>query len=259
MVGLIASFNRIAGNLDASLQRVARQPEIKREAEYYLANIGSIKTVDDFMSNTRVYNFAVKAFGLEDMQFAKAFIRKVLKEGVDSPEAFSVKLADARFREFATTFNFKRYGDATTAFGSTQKGVVDMFMRNALEQQSGEQSESLRLALYFERKSGAISSPYGILADKAVYQVVRTSLGLPQAISGADIAKQARILGEKIDIERLKEPEYTKRIVTRFLALAETQESSTATTPALNLFGQAGFGLDMQTIQSLQTLKKFGF
>ncbi len=258
MVSLITSYNRLAGNLITSIKRVSEQPLIKREAEYYQANIGKIKSVDDFMSNTRIYNFALKAFGLEDMQYAKAFIRKVLNEGVDAPEAFSLQLSDQRFREFATVFNFKRYAAATTSFDRVQSGTVDMYLRNSLEAQSGEENEALRLALYFERKAGTISSAFSILADKALYQVVRTSLGLPAAISGSDIEKQAKMLSEKIDISKLGEPDYIKKTITRFLGRHEAENSSAQSSPAANLIAGANSGIDMRMILSLQTLKKFG-
>jgi hypothetical protein len=258
MVSLIASYNRLSSNLTSSIKRVSEQPVIKREAAYYQANIGSIKSVDDFMENTRVYNFALKAFGLEDMQYAKAFIRKVLTEGIDDPKAFSLQLSDQRFREFATAFNFKRYQSATTSFDRVQKGAVDMYLRNSLEAQSGEESEALRLSLYFERKAGTITSAYSILADKALYQVARTALGLPNAISSADIDKQASILGSKIEVERLAEPAYVKKMITRFLAQYEAQNGTSQTSPATTLLSGSGSGVDMSLVLSLQTLKKFG-
>jgi Protein of unknown function (DUF1217) len=258
MVSLITSYNQLTSNLETTIKRIAERPLIKREAEYYQANIGNIKSVDDFMENSRIYNFALKAFGLEDMQYAKAFVRKVLTEGIDDPKAFSLQLSDQRFREFATAFNFKRYQSATTSFDRVQKGAVDMYLRNSLEAQSGEESEALRLSLYFERKAGTISSAYSILADKALYQVARTAFGLPDAISGADIDKQARILGQKVDIEKLSDPVYLKKMITRFLAQYEAQNSTSQSSPAATILSGSGAGVDMSLILSLQSLKKFG-
>jgi hypothetical protein len=258
MASLISSYNQLARNLPATVKRVSEQPEMKREIAYYAANIGKIKSVDDFMANTRIYNFALQAYGLEDMQYAKAFIRKVLTEGIDSPDAFSVKLADQRFREFATTFNFKRYGTATTSFERTQGGVVERYVRNGLESQSGQQSEALRLALYFERKAPGVTSAFSILADKALYQFARTALGMPDAISSADIDKQAAILAEKIDIEKLADAGYVKKLITRFLGQYEAANSAAQSSPAIQVLGGGGAGVDMRMIQSLQQLKRFG-
>jgi hypothetical protein len=258
MVSLITSYNRLSSNLETSIKRVSEQPVIKREAEYYQKNIGNIKSVDDFMENPRIYNFALKAFGLEDMQYAKAFIRKVLTEGVDDPKAFSLQLSDQRFREFATAFNFKRYQSATTSFDRVQKGAVDMYLRNSLEAQSGEESEALRLSLYFERKAGTITSAYSILADKALYQVTRTAFSLPNAMSSSDIDKQAAILTDKVDIDKLGDPAYVKKMITRFLAQYEAQNGNAQASPAAAILTGQGAGVDMSLILSLQTLKRFG-
>jgi hypothetical protein len=258
MVGLIATYNRLAGNLTASIKQIAEQPQVSRDVQYYEKAIGQIKSIDDFMSNTRVYNFALKAFGLEDMQYAKAFIRKVLQEGTDSPQAFSLQLSDQRFREFAEVFNFKRYASATTSFDRAQSGTVDRYLRNSLEQRSAESSEALRLALYFERKVGSVTSSYGILADKALYQVVRTALGLPAAISGTDIDKQAKIIADKMDFKRILEPAYIKQTITRFLGRYEAENGSSTPSPATTLLAGTNSGVDMKMILSLQTLRKFG-
>jgi Protein of unknown function (DUF1217) len=258
MVSLITSYNRISANFPASIKHVSEQPQVRREIENYKANIAQIKTVDEFMSNARVYNVALKAFGLEDMQYATAFVRKVLSEGIDSPDAFSLQLSDQRFRDFAATFNFKRYGPATTSFDRAQSGTVEKYLRNALEQQNGKSNEALRLALYFERKAKTVTNAYSVLADKALYQVVRTSLGLPTAMSGADIDKQAKIIGEKLDVSRLQDPKYTKEIITRFLGRSEVDTPSQVSGSASKLLTGSGSGLDMKMILSLQTLKKFG-
>jgi hypothetical protein len=49
----------------------------------------------------------------------------------------------------------------------------------------------VRLALYFERTAPELDSVYGILADTALYEVVRTALGIPAEIAASDIDKQA--------------------------------------------------------------------
>ena len=47
----------------------------------YQANIKTIKTIDDFVKNDRIFKFAMKAYGLEDMAYAKGLIKKLLRRG----------------------------------------------------------------------------------------------------------------------------------------------------------------------------------
>ena len=95
-----------SANLTRSLKAAADKPQVARETAYYLDNIEKVKSIDDFLADDRIFAYAMKAFGLGDMTYAKAFMRKVLTEGIASSDTFANKLADKRYREFADTFNF---------------------------------------------------------------------------------------------------------------------------------------------------------
>ena len=58
---------------------------VDRETKYYLENISKVKTIDEFVKDDRLFRYAMKAHGLEDMAYAKAFMVKALKEGVADP------------------------------------------------------------------------------------------------------------------------------------------------------------------------------
>ena len=195
------SYQMIAGNLTKSLERVSEQPDVARETEYYLANIGNVKTIDDFFADTRLYNYAIKAHGLEDMGYAKAFMRKVLTEGVDSDDAFAKQLTDSRYTDLVESLNFARNGTAATSFDKAQKGVADKYARQTLEQKAGEENSGVRLALYFERMAPSITNAYGLLADDALAQVTRTLLQMPDEFAASDIDKQAAAIEKAIDIK----------------------------------------------------------
>jgi hypothetical protein len=257
---LISDYKRMTRDLAATLKAQAQQPDVKRESEYYLKRIVQIKSADEFVSDTRVFNYAMAAFGLKDMTYGKAFIRKVLTEGVDSPQAFSMQLADSRFRTFAETFNFARYGKTATAFDRTQQGTVDRYVRNRVEESAGQQDERLRLALYFQRKAPDIATSFGILADKAIYTVVRTALGLPTAISSNDIDKQAALISSRIDVADFKDPKKLDRFVTRFMAMSAVSGDSFGSgtaSPLVSLLQPAASSIGMSTLLSIQSLKGF--
>lgn len=258
-VSLLSDYKQMASNLQTSLKQVGKQPDIARDIEYYRSHITKVKSIDDFMKDTRLYTFAMKAFGMKDMIYAKAFIRKALTEGIDKSGAFSLKLSDPRYRDFVETFNFARYGSATTAFDRTQQGTIDRFLRTTLEEQAGQTSEGLRLALYFQRKASSIDSTYGILADQAIYTVVRTGLGLPAALSSTDIDKQAQLIGSKLNLKDFDDPAKVDKFITRFLAQYQmTSAPSQAASPAMSLISGTMPGVDMATLQSLQTLRRYG-
>jgi hypothetical protein len=253
------SYRIIADDLTRSLQSAAGKPQVARETAYYLANIENVKSIDDFLADDRLYRYAMKAFGLEDMAYAKAFMRKVLTEGVAERDSFANTLADNRYREFADTFNFAQFGTTTTIFDATRQGTVDRYVRQTLEEDAGSLDEGVRLALYFERKAAGLESAYSILADAALLKVVQTAFDLPATMSLLDIDKQAEMISRHLDVEDLKNPDERAKLLKRFTSLWEVAHPNTASsTPAL-VVGQpiqAGVGADL--LASLQNLKLGG-
>ncbi|AWN37641.1 DUF1217 domain-containing protein [Methylobacterium radiodurans] len=106
MNSTLTSYTLIARDLPAAMKRQAADPVTARETAYYAANIGKVKSVDDLIADRRLYAYAMKAFGLEDMTYAKAFMRKVLTEGASSPSSFANRLADDRYVAIAKAFDF---------------------------------------------------------------------------------------------------------------------------------------------------------
>lgn len=100
------AYNMLTGNMKQSLDRVASQATVKRDAEYYKDNINKVKDVDDFLGNYRLYSYAMTSYGLDDMTYAKAFMKKVLESDLTDPNSFANKLTDTRYKEFAAAFNF---------------------------------------------------------------------------------------------------------------------------------------------------------
>jgi len=114
-----SSYLIVNKDLSTSLNRVASEAVTKRETDYYQKNIGKVKTVDDFMSDYRLYSYAVKAHGLEDMAYARAFMKKVLESDLTDSSSFANTLTDKRYKDFASAFNFA--GSTKTAQTTAQE------------------------------------------------------------------------------------------------------------------------------------------
>lgn len=244
MINTITQVQLVRNNMDRSIQTVASDPMVERQTEYYRENISDIKSIDEFLSNDRIYRYAMTAMGLEDMIYAKAFMRKVLEEGISKSDSFANQLTDQRYQKFAETFNFASHGEATTAFRRTQEGIVDKFHRQTLEIRQGEQNNGVRLALYFERQASTIQNAYNILADRALAETVYTALGLPDSFAMTDIDKQAAYFDKHLDYEKLSsDPEHLAEFLDRFSALYDVKNGPQAvSSPTLAVFG-AGPGV----------------
>ena len=260
MLSTVASYKLLTQNIDKSLARVRAAPDVNRETDYYLATIGKIKTIEDFLANDRVFAYAMKAFGLKDMIYAKAFVKKVLTDGIDSANSFTNQLTDPRFKELATAFNFKSLGTTTTIFERTQRGVVDKYLQVQLEELAGSSNEGVRLALYFRRKAADITSAYSILGDSALYKVAQVALGLTASSNANNLDMQAEIIRNKIDLENLDDPAVLNKFLTRFTTLWEVKNgTAAATAPALTIIQGVQSITSMETLTKIQSLRFKGF
>ena len=259
MLSTIADYTRLTKDMSKSLTQVATQPDVSRETDYFLSHIGNVKTIDDFLKDYRLYSYAMKAYGLSDMTYAKAFMRKVLTEGVATKDAFANKLSDTRYRQFAAAFNFAALGDKATQATAATTGTATQYVTQTMEEKAGDQNEGLRLALYFTRKASTITNAYQILADKALTQVVQTAMGWSATLSSSDIDAQAKMITGKINLTDFQDPAKVTKFVQRFAAMwdATQAQSDTSTNPALVLIGGASTtsGLDTDMLTTLQNIR----
>lgn len=106
MLSTYTSYNLISRDMLKSLDRTANETTTAREAAYYKENIGKVSTAEEFLDDYRLYAYAMKAHGLEEMTYAKAFMQKVLESDLTDANSFVNRLTDTRYRDFATAFSF---------------------------------------------------------------------------------------------------------------------------------------------------------
>lgn len=132
MLSTYLSYQLITRDMEKAIDRVEREPMVDRETKYYLENISKVKTIEEFVKDDRLFRYAMKAHGLEDMAYAKAFMIKALKEGVRDPDSFANKLQDKRYADFVSTYNFERYGEKATTYNRTQNDAPTNFASNVV-------------------------------------------------------------------------------------------------------------------------------
>ncbi|SCW89038.1 Protein of unknown function [Rhizobium mongolense subsp. loessense] len=122
MVSTYVSYLSIARNLSTSLSNVAAKATVSRDSTYYKENIGKVASVEEFMSDYKLYSYAMKAYGLEDMTYAKAFMKKVLESDLSDSSSFANSLSDSRYVEFAAAFKFS--GETAAAQSDAQSSTL---------------------------------------------------------------------------------------------------------------------------------------
>ncbi len=196
----------------------AKAPDVATQTKYFQDNVGKATNAADLVNNQRLFAYAMKAFGLGDRVYAKGLMKQVLQQGVGSTSTLAYKLNDPNILAFAKAFDFAGKGAQTTSSATLVKSVVDQYTQNALETNQSSQNAGVGLALYFQRKAPAITSVYGILADKKLLQVVQTALDISPMTAVMPIDQQASMLTKKINIADFKDTAKLQTFISRFAA-----------------------------------------
>jgi hypothetical protein len=241
MTTTTSSYLTVSQNLPKMLAMTAANPAIKNASAYYTANIGKVTSIQDFVGNYRLLSYALNAYGLGDQINSKALITQVLEGGIANPKSLANTLP--QWKAFATAFNFPANGAASVSAPGAVKTTEASYVEQQMETNEGQQDVGVQLALYFNRVAPNVTSPYGILADKNLLQVVETIFGLPTAFSSENIDVQAKTVSNLFKISDLKVPAKLQQLTERFTAAYDVtygnSSSSSSTSSALTVSGSS--------------------
>lgn len=188
MLSTTLSYQLVTRDLGKSLDRVGQQPMVKRETEFFIANIGNVKSADEFVKNTRLFNYAMKAFGLQDMAYAKGLMLKALKEGVSEPNSFANKMTDKRYAEFVKAFDFAAHGEAATDYNVARDRTIDHYIARATGSGALPLTETARNeTAYFRETIGEVKSIDDLLDDPRLLDYALRAF----RIEGLDLSRAA--------------------------------------------------------------------
>lgn len=219
--------------------------QAKAESVYYREKIDRVTSLSDLLKDKRLLTYVANAFGVGIPSTPSDFMVRLMTSDPEDPESFANTLEDRRFAQMAASFNFAADGTINQSANELQSrrsilSTIELHTRQTLEKQSGEESEGVRLALYFQRKAPQITSVYGILADRALQQVVFKALGLPDEMAQAPIDRQADVLKNRLKIEDFKDPQKLEKFLSGFSARFDIENESATPSLASTLFQGAG-------------------
>ncbi len=243
----------------------AEQAAASQESAYYHNTINKLQSLDELLGDKRLVNYLLKAYDLEGENISNGTLRSVLASDPMDDDSFVGRQSDTRLRDLAAALNFTSKGeigrvtDQQPQIRSSILKTTDLNTRQTMEADAGAGNEGVRLALYFQRKGPSINSAFDILADKAVFEVVRTALNLPASMSQADIERQADMLIKRVNLEDFRDPAKLEKFISRFAALYDLNNGTTNTQSAASLIlsGQSGsVGTDIGLLGRLQDLMR---
>ena len=160
-------------DINSSLSRVAKQGDVAINTAYYEENIGKVTTAEEFVNDYRLFSYAMKAYGLEEMTYAKAFMKKVLESDPNDSSSFANSLTDTRYADFAKAYNFS--GDAAKAQTSAQtENLVTAYEDSFTQEQTNIKSE----ISYFQGQIGSVDNVNDIIGNDRLRTYVLESFCL---------------------------------------------------------------------------------
>ena len=90
MINTMTGYRLIAADLPRSLARVSKEPMVQRDSDYYLKNIGKVKSIDDFMKDTKLVQLCLESLrtgrhGLSPRPSSARYSRKASRIPTVSP------------------------------------------------------------------------------------------------------------------------------------------------------------------------------
>ncbi len=222
-------------------------PMLQREATYFRDKIADIRSADDLVKDRRLLRVALGAFGLQQDLDNRAFIRQVIEGGSEDRRALANRLSDKRYLALAQGFaHLAKGADPTLAPDGLADRLITRFKGREFEVAVGEQDQTMRMALAFQRDLPALvqdyktetSRWYGALGNPPLRQVLETSLGLPKEFGLLDIDDQVvrmrKALQQRFgttDLSDITSPDSIEKVTRRFMVMQQLREIQTQISP----------------------------
>ena len=239
-----------------------KSPEVKRDEDYFRANIGKINSAEQLVADRRLLKVALGAFGLDADINNKAFIEKILKDGTLNTGALGNKLADKQYLKFSAAFGFGDFATPRSKLSDFPDKILAAYRARQFEAAVGNQDGDLRLALNAKRELGTLATKasteavkwFGILGNAALKQVFSKALGLPASIGAVDLDQQLQVFQDKAaavfgdkTVSQFTDPAKVETLIRRFLVRAQADAVSSSSGS-----GAAALAMMQQTVAFLR-------
>ena len=135
----LAGWNLLQTKSASDFPALTNDPVVKREIAYFEKNAPKATTAHALLSDPRLQDFVLTAFGMSSESGMTALLEKVLNSNPADTKSFAAQMSDSRFTQLASAFN---YGGAYTpaqppAASSAEVSVNGLFQQSTFGTFSG--------------------------------------------------------------------------------------------------------------------------
>lgn len=204
-VGGYAGWVFLQRTFDNQLESYVSTASFQTREDYFRHRIGDVTSAEALVSDRRLLEVALGAFGLDDDIDNKYFLQRVLEEGSLSGDALAHKLSDKRYLALTVEFGFGDYSTPRTVLSDFAERMIASYEARQFEKAVGEVDQNLRLALNAQRELPELIDEdtsekakwFSIIGSDPLAAVFRMALGLPESVSALDVDQQVEIYRKK--------------------------------------------------------------
>jgi Protein of unknown function (DUF1217) len=243
-------------------EQPALRAQAEKDAVYYQNAIADVGSVAELLKDRKMIDILLVSKGLDPAKVTTDYLRKIFSSDLTDARSFANTEKDPRFAEIAASFNFDRQGNVArlAQIGPQKRDQLletqNSYLQQNLETQQGDANPGVRLALYFQRKAGDVTSAYDILADKALAEVFRTTYGLPDSVGSMGVDQQAKVVEKYLNLKDLTDPAKLEKLLNRFSVMYDLKNGSSTVSPALAILQGSGGSIGQDALMSIALLGK---
>ncbi len=119
----VAGWKLLQSKSAADFPALAKDPIVQREIAYFRKHAPEALTAKDLLSDRRLQDFALTAYGLSSQIGMTALMKKVLSSDTNDKTSFAAQMIDRRFVQVAAAFNYGVAAAPSSAAQASQAKV----------------------------------------------------------------------------------------------------------------------------------------
>lgn len=221
--------------------------QVTRATEYFEANISNVSSAEELVADRRLREVALGAFGLQDDIDNRFFIKKILEEGTTNDDSLANRFSDSRYKDFSEAFGLGPGERAKVQDAGFAQSIIAKFRANSFEIATGNQDDSMRVALFAQREIPSLASEdtsndakwFGIMGQPPLRAVFEKALNLPSSFGQIDIDQQLVVFKERSravfgtdEVNQFGSEEAVQDLVTKYIVRSQLDSFNAASSSA---------------------------
>ena len=173
--------------------------------------------------------------------------RKILEEGTTNDDALANRFSDKRYQDFSAAFALGPGEETQVSEPSFASDIIARFQANEFEVATGEQSDSMRIALFAERELPEVASQdvsndtkwFTLMGQPPLRAVFEKALKLPSCCGQIDIDQQLVVFKQRSrevfgtdEISNFADPDVLQEVLTRYVVRSQLDEFNSVASSA---------------------------